>query len=88
MRGENEENVLHFCVFVQLEKHLSATHVSSALHRKPRCIINLKWQKNDVDKLHKQKEAERGGEKKAYHSHESQEKCVVIFSTPNSGRRG
>lgn len=34
------------CVcFVQLEKHLSATHVSSTLLCKPRCIINLKWQK-------------------------------------------
>lgn len=38
--------------------------------------------KNDVDKLHKQK-----GKKQAYHSHESREKCVGIFSTPNSGRR-
>lgn len=33
------------CFFLQLEQHLSATHVSLALLRKQRCIINLKWQK-------------------------------------------
>ncbi len=45
--GVKEEAEKHaaFCVFVQLEKHLSATHVFSAPLCEPRCIINLKWQK-------------------------------------------